>query len=183
MLKLPEISSRLQRGRTCCLKFRPKPARATWTQTIPIVFGMFDAVTLRPRSAAAAARPCRRGDRIVVLFAAVHMSLPGTNPLTTGSQSMSALPRYIRPQLVPLSRARHRPQRPDIGRCSRSLCGRARAGRPEDCRCADRSTSPLFVGGNGCRKAWVQVRFRQSIQRQAARIGVSSCSGRCRGGS
>ena len=31
MLKLPEISSRLQRGRTCCLKFRPKPARAMWT--------------------------------------------------------------------------------------------------------------------------------------------------------
>ena len=42
---------------------------------------------------------------------------------------------------------------------------------------------PSFVGGNGCRKAWVQVRFRQSIQRQAARIGVSSCSGPCRGGS
>ena len=32
----------------------------------------------RPRRAADAARPRRRGDRIVVLFAAVHMSLPGT---------------------------------------------------------------------------------------------------------
>jgi hypothetical protein len=51
MLKLPEISSRLQRGRTCCLKFRPKPARAMWTQTITIVFGMFDAVTLGNREA------------------------------------------------------------------------------------------------------------------------------------
>jgi hypothetical protein len=51
MLKLPEIRSRLQRGRTCCLKFRPKPARAMWTQTIPIVFGMFDAVMLGNREA------------------------------------------------------------------------------------------------------------------------------------
>ena len=51
MLKLPEISSRLQRGRTCCLKFRPKPARAMSTRTIPIVFGMFDAVTLGNREA------------------------------------------------------------------------------------------------------------------------------------
>ena len=118
-----------------------------------------------------------------LFFLAEQGSAPGTNQHTTGGQSMSALPRYIRRQLAPLSRSRHRPQCPDNGRCSRSLCGRARAGRPEDCRCADRSTSPLFVGGNGCRKAWVQVRFRQSIQRQAARIGVSSCSGPCRGGS
>jgi putative tryptophan/tyrosine transport system substrate-binding protein len=33
----------------------------------------------RPRSAADAARPRRRGDRIVVLFAAVHMSLFGAS--------------------------------------------------------------------------------------------------------
>jgi len=87
-----------------------------------------------------------------LFFLAGQESAPGTNQHTTGGQSMSALPRYIRRQLAPLSRARHQPQCPDIGRCSRSLCGRARAGRPEDCLCADRSTSPSSAGGNGSEK-------------------------------
>jgi hypothetical protein len=79
---------------------------------------------------------------IIFFFLAGQGSAPGTNQHTTGGQSMSALPRYIRRQLAPLSRSRHRPQYPDNGRCSRSLCGRARAGRPEDCLCADRSALP-----------------------------------------
>ena len=37
--------------------------------------------------------------------------------------------------------------------------------------------------GMGAEKLGFKSEFRQSIQRQAARIGVSSCSGPCRGGS
>jgi hypothetical protein len=67
------------------------------------------------------------------------MSVPGTNRLTVGGQSMSALPRYIRRQLAPLSRARHRPQCP-ISDGALDLCApEQEPGRPEDCRRADRA--------------------------------------------
>ena len=46
------------------------------------------------------------------------------------------------------------------------------SGRPEDCLCADRSTSPSSAGGNGSEKLRIKYGFGDSIQRQAARIGV-----------
>ena len=52
-----------------------------------------------------AARPRRRGDRISTDFAARRSVASGTNRLAVCGQSMSALPRYIRRQLAPLSRA------------------------------------------------------------------------------
>ena len=65
-------------------------------------------------------------------------------PLAAG-QSMSALPSYIRHQLVLLSRARRRPRCQDIGPCSLSWCDQAKAGRREGFRCAGRSGLPLSV--------------------------------------
>jgi hypothetical protein len=41
------------------------------------------------------------------LIAAVHESVCGTNRRLEGGQSMSALPRYFRHQLVPLLPGRH----------------------------------------------------------------------------
>jgi hypothetical protein len=49
-----------------------------------------------------------------MLFVALHESVHGTNRQLEGGQSMSALPRYFRHQLVPLLPARHRLRCPGI---------------------------------------------------------------------
>jgi len=60
-------------------------------------------------------------------------------PADEVGQSMSALPGYIRRQLVPLSRARHRPRCQGNGPCPQSSYGPAGVGRREGFRCAGRS--------------------------------------------
>jgi hypothetical protein len=77
---------------------------------------------------------------------------------------MSALPGYIRHQLAPLSRARHPLRFRDSALCFQFSCGQARAGRPEDCRYAGRSVSPLSVATNACRTASDRVQCCQSIR-------------------
>ena len=105
-----------------------------------------------------------------------HESRSGTNRRLEGGQSMSALPRYFRHQLVPLLPGHHRPQCRDISLCFRSWYVRARAGQPLDCLSADRSRWPLCVAASACQTVWGPARrFRSSPIRAARTGGLSYC--------
>jgi hypothetical protein len=135
-------------GRLALVRLGAKPARRA------AVVGRLENVCSSGNSGHPGVRPgcgqCRDCDRDR-LSLRVHMATGclmsgfGTIRSLGNGQSMSALPRQIRRQLVPLSLRHHRPQCRDTGRCFRSWCGRAGVVRLASCRCDDRSGSPWFA--------------------------------------
>jgi hypothetical protein len=84
---------------------------------------------------------------------------------------MSALPWWFRPQLVQQSQAHRQPRCRDSAPRFRSLCGRARAERPANSPCSDRSAFPWSGAASG-----YQTPSGHPVAEEASILAACHCS-------